>query len=171
MEKLSDIYKNSFLINKESEPEFFEIISDIYKTEEFGSMAAYIQHGSITRIQHILSVAYMSYIITKEKNLNYRETARGAMLHDLFYYDWHVAGDGSHRLHGYRHPRFALKNAEKLFPLSELEKNIILRHMWPLTVIPPKYKESLTVCLCDKYCANRETFMNNIILKQLTRRN
>ena len=48
------------------------------------------------------------------------------MLHDLFYYDWHVPGDGSHRLHGYRHPGFALKNAKALFTLSEMEENKII---------------------------------------------
>jgi len=37
--------------------------------------------------------------------------------------------------------------------ISEKEYNIILRHMWPLTVIPPKYKEGWIVTFSDKYCA------------------
>lgn len=157
MGKMFDKYVRSFSLCRENAPEFFEIVGDIYDTPEFQSMADYIQHADITRLQHIMSVAFLSYSITKEKNLDYVAAARGAMLHDLFYYDWHVPGDGSHRLHGYRHPGFALKNAKALFTLSEKEENIIRRHMWPLTPTPPKYKESWIVCLSDKYCANRES--------------
>ena len=157
MKNLFDLYVRSYALTKENAPEFFDIVSDIYETAEFQSMADFIQHANITRVQHIMSVAYMSYSIAKEKGLDYVRATRGAMLHDLFYYDWHVPGDGSHRLHGYRHPGFALKNARALFTLSEMEENIIKRHMWPLTPTPPKYKESWIVCLSDKYCAHQES--------------
>lgn len=159
MKNLFELYVKSFSLKKENEPEFFEIIKEIYEKEEFQSMAQFIQHANITRVQHIMSVAYISYTIAKEKELDYVRTTRGAMLHDLFYYDWHVPGDGSHRLHGYRHPGFALKNARALFTLSEMEENIIKRHMWPLTPTPPKYKESWIVCLSDKYCAHQESMV------------
>ena len=159
MKDLFSVYAASFSLSEEEHPEFFSIIKEIYETEEFQSMAQYIQHANISRVQHILSVAFMSYTITKQKGLDYVTATRGAMLHDLFYYDWHVPGDGSHRLHGYRHPGFALKNAKALFTLSEKEENIIKRHMWPLTPTPPKYKESWIVCLSDKYCAHQESMI------------
>ena len=157
MKDLFELYVKSFDLSEDSDPEFFEIIREIYITPEFQSMADYIQHANITRLQHIMSVAFISYTRAKEKGFNYVAATRGAMLHDLFYYDWHVPGDGSHRLHGYRHPGFALKNAKKLFTLSEMEENIIKRHMWPLTPTFPKYKESWLVCLSDKYCAHQES--------------
>ena len=159
MDKLFNIYAKSFCLTEEREPEFFSIIKEIYETEEFQSMGQYIQHANITRVQHIMSVAFMTYTIAKEKGFDYVAATRGAMLHDLFYYDWHVPGDGSHRLHGYRHPGFALRNAKALFTLSEKEENIIIRHMWPLTPTPPKYKESWIVCLSDKYCAHQESMI------------
>lgn len=162
MSKLFDAYVRSYSLTHENAPEFFEIVGDIYDTPEFQSMAGYIQHANINRLQHIMSVAYLSYLNAKERGKDYVSAARAAMLHDLFYYDWHVPGDGTHRLHGYRHPRFALNNAKKLFDLTELEEDIILRHMWPLTIKPPKYAESLIVCLCDKYCANQESIINLI---------
>lgn len=159
MKNLFDLYVRSYTLTKENAPEFFDIVGDIYETAEFQSMADFIQHANITRLQHIMSVAYMSYCISKEKGLDFVAATRGAMLHDLFYYDWHVPGDGSHRLHGYRHPGFALKNARALFSLSEMEENIIKRHMWPLTPTPPKYKEGWIVCLSDKYCAHQESMV------------
>ena len=149
-------YLRSYLITPENEPGFFALVRDIWEHPKFQSMSQYIQHADITRVQHIVSVAYLSWLEATERRLNVTATARGAMLHDLFYYDWHD-GDWSHRPHGYRHPGFALKNARALNPaITKKEENIILRHMFPLTVIPPRYPEGWVVSLCDKYCATRE---------------
>ena len=79
------------------------------------------------------------------------------MLHDFYYYDWrdkHV--EGQKRFHAFRHPRIALNNAKDLFELNELEQDIILKHMWPLTLKLPSHRESYIVTLVDKYCASRE---------------
>ena len=149
-------YARSFVITPETEPEFFSYVRDIYDCPEWRSMDQYIQHADITRCQHIMSVAYTSFLTAKSGGANVSDTARGAMLHDLFYYDWHTRGDGTHRLHGYRHPGFALKNAGELFELTDVQKDIIHRHMWPLTVVPPRYRESYIVTYWDKYCATQE---------------
>ncbi len=81
---------------------------------------------------------------------------RGALLHDYFLYDWHDP-DPSHRLHGFRHPFFALARAEEDFELTPRERNIIVRHMFPLVPVPPTCREAWIVCLADKWCALRET--------------
>ena len=76
-------------------------------------------------------------------------------MHDLFYYDWRTTkfDEGTH---AYIHPRIAVKNAEKITDLSDLERDIILKHMWGATIAPPKYKESYIVTFVDKYCAVKE---------------
>ena len=51
------------------------------------------------------------------------------------------------------HPKLALRNAERLTELSELEKDIITKHMWLCSTAIPKYKESYVVSLVDKYSA------------------
>ncbi|MCD8018619.1 MAG: hypothetical protein LUF92_03280 [Clostridiales bacterium] len=56
-------------------------------------------------------------------------------------------------LHGYRHPMIAADNAKQDYGINDIEENIIKRHMFPLTPIPPKYKEARIVCIADKYCA------------------
>lgn len=161
MSDLYDSYVRSFLLDRERDAEFFSYIDDLYDTPEFRSMGVYPQHGEIDRIQHVMSVTYLSYVGAKKRGADVRQTVRGAILHDLFYYDWHVPGDGSHRLHGYRHPGFALKNAIALYPeITEIEKNTIKRHMWPLTPTPPRYKEGLIVSMSDKYCATIEVLMD-----------
>ena len=51
----------------------------------------------------------------------------------------------------------ALNNADKYFKLNDVERDIILKHMWPLTVIPPKTMEGYVVMYVDKYCGFLET--------------
>ena len=36
------------------------------------------------------------------------------------------------------------------------EKDIILKHMWPVTFSTPKYLETFIVTFVDKYCAIKE---------------
>lgn len=86
---------------------------------------------------------------------------RGALLHDYFLYDWHDP-DPSHRLHGFRHPFFALARAEEDFELTPRERNIIVRHMFPLVPVPPTCREAWIVCLADKWCALRETIAGRL---------
>ena len=151
-------YKNSFNLDKIEEDEYKKIISDLLEIDEVLSLAEYEQHIDIDRLQHVKSVSYLSYKICKKYNLDYVAAARAGLLHDLFYYDWKVKDDGSHRLHGYRHPGFAVENAKKITSLSKKEEDIIKRHMWPLTLTPPRYLESYIVNLSDKYSATVEMF-------------
>ena len=72
-------------------------------------------------------------------------------------HDWHE-NDPSHRLHGFTHPKRALINATADWNLSDRTQNIILRHMFPLTPVPPACREAWLVCLADKVCALAETF-------------
>ena len=103
----------------------------------------------------------MSYCICRKAGWNYREVARAALLHDLFLYDWHThtKETGDH-FHGYTHPRVAMNNAVKYFELTDREKNLILRHMWPLTPVPPKYREGYAIVYADKYCSLAEVASN-----------
>lgn len=154
--KLGEVYERSLHLSPEADTEYFDIVGDLLAREEVSGLAKYVQHDTINRLQHITSVSYMSYRWCKQKNYNYKTAARAGILHDLFYYDWHDKS-WSHRPHGYRHPGFAAENAKKLLGSTDkLTDNIIRRHMWPLTVIPPRYKEGFVVSLSDKYCAARE---------------
>ena len=136
--------------------EFDDIIRDIANNDIVKQMNNFEHHLNTTCYQHCINVAYYSYIITKKLRLNYIDTARACMVHDLFLYSWkgnRIRGEG---LHGFSHPKTALNNAKKLFNLSDKEQDIILKHMWPMTIILPKYAESYIVSLVDKFCAIKE---------------
>ena len=85
-----------------------------------------------------------------------RSSCTGALLHDYFLYDWHEKDD-SHKWHGFYHAGKALQNAMEDFALSEIEKETIRRHMFPLNPIPPRCREAWIVTLADKICSGGET--------------
>jgi uncharacterized membrane protein/HD superfamily phosphodiesterase len=140
------------------EPEYYEIIQDIEQHEEFLKLKEYFHHNSSIYV-HVQEVAYLSYRICKFLKLDYRSAARGALLHDFFLYDWrnHDVPDlPRHKFHGIEHPSIALENARKHFAVNEIEADIIRKHMWPLTLVPPQYKESFIVSFADKYLSSKE---------------
>ena len=90
---------------------------------------------------------------------NQRDLVRGALLHDYFLYDWHKKDlKNPHKLHGFYHPGRALRNAKKEYVLTKRQEDIIKKHMWPLTVVPPMCREAWIVTAADKYCSLMETF-------------
>lgn len=121
-------------------------------------MMEFYQHGDTECLAHTVGVVYCALYLAKKLhiNINKRDLIRGGILHDYFLYDWHEKRKGKN-IHGFTHPASALKNAENDFELTEREKDIIKKHMFPLTVIPPKFAESWLICIADKICACRET--------------
>lgn len=119
----------------------------------------FIQHGTVSCYEHSLCVTYLSLWLAFQTpfHWDYPSIVRGALLHDYYLYDWHIR-EQSLRLHGFRHPKRALDNAMVNFHLNPIEMDIIRKHMFPLTPIPPKYKESILVTCADKLCALAETF-------------
>ena len=129
------------------------------QTSRFSQMDTCMQHGSVSVTQHSIAVAYLSCRIACALHLrvDYDSLIRGALLHDYFLYDWHDPSRKREGLHGFVHPKTALKNAREDFELSPVEENIIVRHMFPLTPHPPACREAWLVCAADKYCALQET--------------
>ena len=133
---------------------------DILDSKSIQIQKQCLQHGKRTVFEHSLAVALMCLTINEflHLKLNERRLIRGALLHDYFLYDWHVK-DKSHRLHGFRHPYFALENARKEYELDPVLEDMIVKHMFPFIPIPPKYKESWVLCIADKTCASKETIL------------
>lgn len=138
--------------------EFNLIITDILNNNTVNQMKNFRQHYDTSCFEHCKNVAFYSYLVCRKFNLDYEAAARAGMLHDLFLYDWRKKTADRKRWHGFRHPRIALNNSNKIFILSNKEQDIILKHMWPLTVIFPKYKESFVVSCVDKFCAIKESY-------------
>ncbi len=138
--------------------EFQKIIEPLINNDTVLRMKDFRQHYETTCFDHCYCAAYYCYLICKKYNLDYKSATRAAMLHDLFLYDWRVKQPNNNGLHAFTHGKIACKNACKLFDLNEKEKDIIIKHMWPVTVEFPKSIEGLILTFVDKYCAMSETF-------------
>lgn len=158
LKSLDSRIKNGIKKRKPLEQEYLNIVKDILNHEEFLKLKNYFHHNS-SIYDHVLDVSYVAYKICKYLQLDYVSAARGGLLHDFFLYDWrnHDLPDlAKEKFHGLHHPGIALLNSEKYFSLNEIEKDIIVKHMWPLTLIPPRYRESFIVTFTDKYISSRE---------------
>lgn len=142
----------------EDEKEFRCILTEVCKNSRMLKESKFIQHGTTSVFRHSVAVAYVSFWMVRQMKLSVDEASliRGALLHDYFLYDWHEKDD-SHKWHGFYHAEKALKNAMEDFDLNKVEKDMIRRHMFPLNLRPPKYKESRILCGADKVCSSKET--------------
>ncbi|MFA6861502.1 MAG: HD domain-containing protein [Bacilli bacterium] len=144
---------------KKVDPEIVNLIikegQDILTSKNMLLEQTFVMHKGVTTFDHSIGVAYVAVNYIRKhhiKKVDLRSIIRGALLHDFFLYNWHDH-DKSHRFHGFIHAKRALKNAEKEFSLNKVEKDIIVKHMFPLTLALPCYKESFIVSLADKKCA------------------
>ena len=111
-----------------SEKEFYMIASPILRNSEFQRRRKFLHHQDSV-YEHSLRVAWVSYCMAKKiqkyRNINIQNVVISALLHDFYTTPWR----------------------EYKTPI----KNSIERHMFPLTIIPPKYLEGWIVSMADKY--------------------
>lgn len=137
--------------------EYFEFVKDLLDSDVVNEMKKYRHHYSTTCYQHCINVSYYNYLVCRKLGLNSKSAARAGLLHDLFLYDWHtVEKKEGEKPHGMRHPEIALKNAKEHFEIGKREEDMIVKHMWPLTIKFPKYAESYVIVVIDKYTAALE---------------
>ena len=135
--------------------EYLSIVSNILNNEEFMRRKEYKHHGDISVYDHSLRVSYLSYKFAKKfKNVNEKDVAVGGLLHDFYYKPW-MNDTGKRKFfkkHGFVHAREALENSKIFFSdeLNIVREDIILKHMFPLNIRLPKYKESWIITLFDK---------------------
>ena len=128
--------------------EFENYISDIVLNKKFNQLSKEIHHG-ITRYEHSMRVAKYSYIFCNRFNKkNKKDVTRAALLHDFFVNSDMGNQSGSKKLES--HPSVALENAKKYFEINDIQEDIIVKHMFPVTLSLPKYKESWLVSTVDK---------------------
>lgn len=140
--------------------EFYEIIAPYLSSRKVQQMKQYIQHGNVSTFEHCVDVAKLCFTLNRGWNLGAEEETlvTAALLHDLYLYDWHAKDRGLHRLHGYRHPGRAAKNAARYFGVNREVQKIIQTHMWPLTITRiPRSREAWILCLADKYVSWKES--------------
>ncbi|MBQ2872467.1 MAG: hypothetical protein IJE89_00500 [Bacilli bacterium] len=142
------------LYTVKKDKEYKKIVKDIFRNVEFKKIYN-IEHHGISRMEHSIKISYYSYRIAKKLKMDYVSVARGGLLHDFFL-------DGDERntkrkfLDTFTHPKKALNTSMNNFDINDLEKDIIVSHMFPIYLAIPKYKESVLVNLVDKVVGFKE---------------
>ena len=140
--------------NNNNYEEYYEIVKPILENKEFLKRKKFPHHGKITVYDHCLAVSKKSYDTAKKLNLDYKSAAIGGLLHDFYYKPWQDNTEKTKffKQHGFVHAKEALENSKKHFSklMNPKIEDIILRHMFPLNIKPPKYKESWIVSFVDK---------------------
>ena len=149
-------------LNWQLDKEYISIIDDIIALDDVQRLETFVHHHYTNRLAHSISVSYRSYRWAKRLGLNKEAVARAGLLHDLFFYDLAVKDEVGGKGHLYEHPRIALNNAMKLVELSDLEQDIILKHMFGATLDIPKYAESWIVTFMDKEAAISEVIHGSL---------
>lgn len=145
------------IYNIKKDKQYKKIIKDILRNKEFKKLYN-IEHHGISRMEHSIKISYYSYKIAKKLNLNYINVARGALLHD-FFLDGDERNNKRKFLDTFTHPKKALNTTITNFNVNNIEKNIIISHMFPIYFSIPKYKESILVNIVDKVIGFKELML------------
>ena len=146
---IPDIAEMDAIKERENILDFCDIGRDILTHPRYEEMKGYNHHGEISCHYHTLFVSYVTYKACTHTDCNTVEATRAAMLHDFYLYDWHFREGRPYEKgwHAFKHPVVALQNAEKYFELNDLQRDIILHHMWPFFLSRPKTKEGFSMVI------------------------
>ena len=134
--------------------EYNKLVNYILNNRDFKKLKN-IEHHGISRYEHLVKISYYSYKLAKKLRFNYKSVAIGGLLHD-FYLDGNERSKKRKFLDTFTHPKKALKVSNSTFNLNDMERNIIVSHMFPIYLSIPKYKESVLVNLVDKVIGTYE---------------
>lgn len=134
--------------------DYYAVVSDLLDSGEVQALKAFRHHKMTNRFQHSLNVSYYNYRICRLLRLDADSAARAGLLHDLYHYDTaRYSGSKPAIRHSSYHPMVALEGAQQLMKLNARERDMIEKHMWPVTAERPKFAETYIITFVDKYCA------------------
>lgn len=159
---------------------WYLIVKDILLNEEF-QKRRYFKHHDNSVWDHSILVSFIAYRYSFYFKANSRICAIAGLLHDFYPYAWQYSKeledlDSKYlkryyqkrpllKKHGFIHAKEAAYNYLLYFPNLEDKRitNSIKRHMFPLNLVPPRYKEGWIVTLADKLVAFKEVQFKDFI--------
>ena len=134
-----------------------------------------MHHHNLTVWDHSILVSFKAFKIAKRLGADKRICAIAGLLHDFYTQAWLYSeelaqiDEGKYlkeigirkplfKMHGFTHGRNAAENYVKFFPELENKKitDSIKKHMFPMTIVPPKYIEGYILTSVDKLNSIRE---------------
>ena len=134
--------------------EYYKIVKYIIEHPEFVKRKGFMHHENESVYEHSVKVSMLSYKVAKFFHLDKESTAIGGLLHDFYYNPWQdkVGKQKFFKQHGFVHAKEALNNSNIHFYdfLNDKIEDIIVKHMFPLNIKPPRYMEGWIVTFVDK---------------------
>ncbi len=169
--------------------EWFFIVEEILLSDEFQKRKLFPHHHNMSVWDHSIFVSFKSFLFAKYFGADARVCAIAGLLHDFYEQAWLYSEeleniDGGKyltdfnikkplfKMHGFVHAASASKNYVKYFPSLENERitNAIKRHMFPLNITPPKYKEGYIVTIVDKINSVHELPSITVVPKSMKKK-
>lgn len=150
--------------------EYYSYVRDLLTCCDVMNLGEYQHHIGTSRFQHSLNVSYYNFRLCRLFHLDAKAAARAGLLHDLFFYD-RKTHEKIRNGHLAEHANIALYNASMRFSISELEGDMILNHMFPMTLRLPRHAETYMITIVDKFCASAELTVHvlRLVKRKLTR--
>lgn len=147
------------MMKKRDYDEWYAIVAPIITSEEYLKRKNFRHHGDHTVYEHSIKVSKASFRLAKMFHGDYRSAAIAGVLHDLYSTPWQEVTEKQpfFKQHGFIHARVALENSRKYYPqyLNKKVENAIVRHMFPLNIVPPRYGTGWFITVADK-CASMD---------------
>ena len=144
---------------REEELEFVRIAAPLLEHPIVEKLACYRHHRSASRLEHSIDVAWLSY---RCRPLSFPGPCRGgtggAFTRSVLLRLYRRGAPTAY----FPSPRsFRWQMPARLPSLSGKEEDIIKKHMWPLTLVPPCYAESWIVCFADTCCSIKDLLLHS----------
>ncbi len=162
-------YIDPAIVLSSSFDEWFNITKEILLNDEFQKRKYFMHHHNLTVWDHSILVSFKAFKIAKNIGADARICALAGLLHDFYQYAWlhsdelELIDDGKYlkeigirkplfKMHGFTHGADAALNYVKYFPELEDDRitDSIKKHMFPMTIVPPKYIEGYILTSVDK---------------------
>lgn len=134
--------------------EWYKIVRPIITSKEYLKRKTFRHHGDTSVYEHCIKVSQGSFKLAKKLGLDYKSAAIAGVLHDLYTTPWQdvLVDQPFFQRHAFSHARCALENSRKYYSkyLNPKIENAVLRHMFPLNIVPPKYSTGYIITLVDK---------------------
>lgn len=134
---------------------YCDMVEDLWRHEKVQEMQKYPHHKVVNTLRHSVYVSFLTYRVCAALHWHVREATRAALLHDFYLYNWYLEKHDEY--HVWYHPKTAVQNIERYFgTLTPMQRDMVLSHMWPLHLQPPKTREGFVLTFADKIGATQD---------------
>lgn len=124
-------------------------------TERYRLLKKIPRHGGSNTFDHSVRVARIAERLSVVFRISPESAVKTGLLHDFCLVNTHRDHEKRDEWYCFYHPKDAVENAAG-YDLTEVEKQAILSHMWPLSKHMPKSREAWVLTISDKLAAGYE---------------